>query len=97
MGAVYNKDLMAELTHIKVILIGDGSTESIEGSIQYRLMQVETKVNSNGESLWAKFKKIPMGRKITILIIGIPFIGSYWDQFFNMIQGLLKFIQDVPK
>ena len=89
--------IFKELTHIKVILIGDGSPESMEESIQYRLKQVETKVKSNGESLWHRFKKIPMGRKITIVIIGIPFIGGYWDWFFDKLEGVLNWIQAIPK
>ncbi len=94
MSAVYNKDLMKEITHIKVILIGDGTPEKMKESIQYRLAQVE---NSNGESLWKRFKKIPMGRKITIFIIGIPFLKPYWDGIFDILHGALNWVQAIPK
>ena len=96
MATIATKTL-EEVMDIKAILAGDGTTESMKKSIQYRLEKVEEKVSANGESLWNRFKKIPMGRKITIFIIGIPFIGSYWDQFFDMIQGILDFVQAIPK
>lgn len=97
MAGVTNTQIFKELTHIKVILAGDGTTEKMQESIQYRLAQVEKRVSSNGESLWIRFKKIPMGRKITIFIIGIPFIGSYWDWFFDKLQSALDWVQAIPK
>ena len=94
MPGVTNTQLFKELTHIKVILIGDGSAESMENSMQYRLKQLEKK---NGESLWGRFKKIPLGRKITIFIIGVPFLKPYWDGIFDILYSALNWIQAIPK
>ncbi len=46
--AVTNRELFAEITQVKVILVGDGTPESMENSIQYRLTRVEKTVKPNG-------------------------------------------------
>jgi len=49
MANITNANIFNEIVHIKSILVGDGTSESMEDSIQYRLTQVESKVNCDCE------------------------------------------------
>lgn len=113
MAGITNANIFNELTHIKSILIGDGTPESMEDSIQYRLTQVESKVDCNGvrksdgnggylerrtkKSWRQQFKETPLIKKLAFTILAIPFLGSYWKWIFTSAHEILNWIEALPK
>ncbi len=107
---VTNKELFEEITQVKTILIGDGTPESMEDSIQYRLKQVEVttkpkarKPDGNGghierrtkKTLWSQFKETPLSKKVPIIVVGFPFLGGYWDWLLDFSHKVINWLQSL--
>ena len=47
------------------------------------------------KSLWVQFKELPLPKRLSILVIGFPFIGGYWDWLLNTFEKLINWLQAV--
>ena len=39
----------------------------------------------------------PLFKKVSILVIGVPFFGAYWDWILQRLHGILDVLETVPK
>ena len=47
------------------------------------------------KSLWKQYKELPLPKKLSILVIGFPFIGGYWNWLLETAHKLLDWLQAV--
>ena len=47
------------------------------------------------KSLWIQFKELPLPKKLSILVIGFPFVGGYWNWILESIHKVVNFLQTV--
>ena len=47
------------------------------------------------KSLWIQYKELPLPKKLSILVIGLPFAGGYWNWLLETAHKLLDWLQAV--
>ena len=47
------------------------------------------------KSLWKQYKELPLPKRLSILVIGLPFAGGYWNWLLETAHKLLDWLQAV--
>ena len=47
------------------------------------------------KNLWIQFKELPLPKKLSILVIGFPFVGGYWDWLLTTSHKVISWLQTI--
>ena len=47
------------------------------------------------KTLWQQYKELPLPKRLSILVIGFPFVGGYWDWLLTTSHKIISWLQTV--
>jgi hypothetical protein len=45
------------------------------------------------KGLWQQYKELPLPKRLSILVIGLPFFGGYWNWLLETLEKIINWLQ----